>query len=42
MKNLAFLMNESDPAMIVAQCQQTRQVNRTIFNQIFDQVAVAK
>ncbi len=39
MKNLAFLMNESDPAMIVAQCQQTRQRNRVIFNQIFDQLS---
>jgi glutamate-ammonia-ligase adenylyltransferase len=38
MKNLAFLMNESDPSMIVAQCQQTRQRNRTLFNQIFDQL----
>ena len=42
MKNLAFLMNESDPAMIVAQCQQTRKINRSIFNQIFDQVAAGK
>jgi glutamate-ammonia-ligase adenylyltransferase len=36
MINLAFLMGESDPEMIVAQCQQARQTNRTIFNQIFD------
>ena len=39
MKNLAFLMNEPDPAMIVAQCRQARQTNRTIFNQIFDRAA---
>jgi glutamate-ammonia-ligase adenylyltransferase len=39
MNNLAFLMNESDPAMIVAQCQQTRQNNRAIFDRIFDRVA---
>ena len=38
MKNLAFLMTESDPAMIVAQCQQTRQRNCAIFNRIFDQL----
>jgi glutamate-ammonia-ligase adenylyltransferase len=42
MLNLAFLMNESDPAMIVAQCQQARQSNRTLFNQIFDQLAKNK
>lgn len=36
MKNLAYLMDESDPAMIVAQCQQTRQSNRSIFDQVFD------
>ncbi len=35
-------MNESDPAMIVAQCQQARQSNRTLFNQIFDQLATKK
>ena len=39
MANLAFLMGESDPEMIVAQCQQTRQSNRLIFDQIFDQLA---
>ena len=39
MKNLAFLMNESEPEMIVAQCSQTRHNNRDIFNQIFDRVA---
>ena len=39
MKNLAFLMNESDPSMIEAQCQQSRQNIRTVFNQIFDQAA---
>ncbi len=39
MKNLAFLMNEADPGMIVAQCQQTRKSNRSIFDQIFDQAA---
>lgn len=36
MKNLAYLMDESDPAMIVAQCQQTRHSNRNIFDQVFD------
>lgn len=39
MSNLAFLMGESDPAMIVAQCQQARQSNRTQFQQIFDRLA---
>jgi glutamate-ammonia-ligase adenylyltransferase len=39
MKNLAFLMNESDPQMIVAQCQHARQNNRMIFDQIFDSAA---
>lgn len=39
MKNLAFLMNESDPQMIVAECRQARQNNRSIFNQIFEQLA---
>jgi glutamate-ammonia-ligase adenylyltransferase len=39
MKLLAFLMREADPAMIVAQCQQTRQRNRAIFQQVFDQLA---
>jgi glutamate-ammonia-ligase adenylyltransferase len=42
MRNLAFLMHESDPLMIVAQCQQTRQRNRTIFDQIFDTLAREK
>ena len=37
MKNLAYLMNESDPAMIVASCQRARQQNREIFNQVFAQ-----
>ena len=36
MKNLAFLMHESDPEMIVAQCTQTRQNNRSVFDQIFE------
>jgi glutamate-ammonia-ligase adenylyltransferase len=36
MKNLAYLMNESDPAMLVAQCRQARQNNRAIFDQVFD------
>jgi len=36
MKNLAFLMNETDPKMIVAQCIQTRHNNRAAFNQIFE------
>jgi glutamate-ammonia-ligase adenylyltransferase len=35
MKNLAYLMGESDPDMIVAQCQQTRHQNRVIFDQVF-------
>jgi len=39
MKNLAFLMNEPEPEMIVAQCTQTRLNNRVVFNQIFDRVA---
>jgi glutamate-ammonia-ligase adenylyltransferase len=37
MRNLAFLMNETDPSMIVAQCQQARASNRRLFNRIFDQ-----
>ncbi len=36
MRNLAFLMHESDPSMIVAQCQQARQNNRRLFNLVFD------
>lgn len=40
LRNLAFLMNESDPAMILAQCQQARQRNRAIFDQVFDQLSV--
>ena len=39
MKNLAFLMNEPEPELIVAQCSQTRHNNRVVFNQIFDRVA---
>ena len=39
MKNLAFLMNEPEPQMIVAQCSQTRHNNRVVFDQIFDRVA---
>ena len=39
MKNLAFLMNETDPEMIVAQCVQTRHNNRVVFNQIFDRAS---
>lgn len=38
MKNLAYMMGESDPQMIVAQCLQTRQRNRIVFDQIFDQL----
>ncbi|MFK8111237.1 MAG: glutamate-ammonia-ligase adenylyltransferase [Rubripirellula sp.] len=41
MRNLAFLMNESDPAMIVAQCRQARHSNRVIFDQIFDRYSKA-
>ncbi|WP_372717975.1 glutamate-ammonia-ligase adenylyltransferase, partial [Novipirellula sp.] len=36
MKNLAFLMNENDPKMIEAACDQARQRNRRLFNRIFD------
>jgi glutamate-ammonia-ligase adenylyltransferase len=39
MRNLAFLMNESDPAMIVAQCQQSRLSNRAVFDQVFEQAS---
>ena len=39
MKNLAFLMHETDPEMIVAQCIQTRNNNRMVFNQIFDRAS---
>ncbi|MCH1441107.1 MAG: hypothetical protein L7W43_15695, partial [Rubripirellula sp.] len=39
MKNLAFLMHETDPEMIVAQCNQTRHNNRKVFNQIFDRAS---
>lgn len=39
MKNLAFLMNEDDPQMIVAQCSQARRKNRQVFDQIFDSLA---
>ena len=42
MKNLAFLMHETDPDMIIAQCQQTRQNNRNVFNQVFDRVIAAE
>ena len=43
LKNLAFLMSESDPSMIIASCQQTRQRIRTIFDDVFDeQTAEAK
>ncbi len=37
MQNLAYLMGEAEPAMIVAQCRQARQNNRRLFNQIIDQ-----
>ncbi len=37
-KELAFLMNESDPTMITAQAEQARHTIRKIFNQIFDSV----
>ena len=39
MKNLAFLMNETDPQMIIAQCVQTRHNNRMVFNKIFDRAS---
>jgi glutamate-ammonia-ligase adenylyltransferase len=37
-KELAFLMNESDPTMITAQAEQARHTIRKLFNQIFDSV----
>ena len=36
MQNLAFLLGETDPDMIVAQCQQARKSNRRLFDKIFD------
>ncbi len=39
LRNLAFLMNEPDPEMIIAQCQQARQNIRRIFDQVFDLAA---
>lgn len=36
LRNLAFLMNEPEPALIIAQCQQARKNNRLLFDQIFD------
>ena len=39
MKNLAFLMNEAEPAMIITQCHQARKNNRRVFDQIFDAAA---
>ena len=39
MRNLAFLMNESDPAMILARCRHARQSNRRIFNAVFDRLS---
>ncbi|MEE2937170.1 MAG: glutamate-ammonia-ligase adenylyltransferase [Planctomycetota bacterium] len=36
MSNLAFLMNEQDPAMIVAQCQQARKNIRSAYNRVLD------
>ncbi len=39
LRNLAFLMNEPDPAMIITQCQQARLNNRRIFDQVFDAAA---
>jgi hypothetical protein len=32
-------MNEPDPDMIIAQCQQARKSNRRIFDEIFDAAA---
>jgi glutamate-ammonia-ligase adenylyltransferase len=32
LRDLAFLMNERDPAMILAQCQQAQRTNRRIFD----------
>ncbi len=37
MNNLAFLMNESDPQMIVAACSQARQRNRRMFERFFQE-----
>lgn len=36
MRNLAYLMNEPDPELIVAQCQQARKNNRRLFDQLFE------
>ena len=36
MSNLAFLMNEHDPSMIVAQCQQARKRIRSAYNRVLD------
>ncbi|TWT98412.1 [protein-PII] uridylyltransferase family protein [Stieleria varia] len=40
LENLAFLMGENDPAMILAQVRQARQTNRRIFSRIFDDAAM--
>ncbi len=39
LRHLAFLMNENDPAMILARCQHARQSNRRIFDCVFDALA---
>ena len=38
-QNLAFLLREPDPAMILAQTQQARISNRKLFDKIFDNAA---
>jgi glutamine synthetase adenylyltransferase len=39
MSNLAFLMNEQDPAMIVTQCQQARKNIRSAYNRVLDDLS---
>jgi glutamate-ammonia-ligase adenylyltransferase len=36
MRNLAYLMNEPDPELIITQCQQAKKSNRRLFDQLFD------
>jgi len=36
MRNLAYLMNEPDPELIVTQCQQAKKSNRRLFDELFD------
>jgi glutamate-ammonia-ligase adenylyltransferase len=39
MRNLAFLMNERDPAMIVAQCQQARKTIREAYDRVLNSLS---